>query len=181
MNVRRYKCPVFRPVRLPGGRTIELRPLSGMAIDRAIEETRAWFMARGIDPVGDHYELEEAIRVLGQAASCAPAELRAALSADEAWRLYATWARLQQEHTPDLTKLGRHLRWGVACDAEIAVDGTAAARSQSPTEFYGRPAAELTIGQLAYYLLLRAAHDEVHGSDRKVTRKWLETMRQSDA
>lgn len=177
MNVRRYKCPVSSPASI-GGRRLELRPLSTMAVDRAVGRARARFVALGADPVGGLYELGEALQVLSEASGCPTEELSRGLYPEHIWQLYAAWGRLQQQHQPDLDKLAKHLKWGVAHDPEIAADGVAAFVSRSPAEFYGAPTAELTIGQMAYYLLVRAAHQEVHVSEKKVSKRWLETLRQ---
>jgi len=178
VNVRRYKCPVPEPVAV-GDLTLELRPLSQMQIDLSFELARMRFTSRGLDPVGDTYELEEAIQLLGAACWCLPEVLRR-LYPLAIWRLLATWGKVQAHNTPDLDKLGKHLRWGVVEDPGIAMDGAAAYQSTSPAEFYGKPTGTLTVGQMAYFLLVRQAFDELHVNDKKVTKAWLQRMRQSD-
>lgn len=177
MNVAKYKCPTSHPV-TARGLTLNLRPLSPTEIDRALEKARALFEAHYISTDGYSFQLEEYLRILAASSGYPVDFLRQNLFPRLVIYLFSRWSRIQQDHTPDMDRLGKHLRWGVALDPDISIDGATVWHSSNASEFYGQPTEKLTVGQMAYYLLLKSAFAEIHITEKKVSKRWLETLRQ---
>lgn len=142
-----------------------------MAIDRA-EQTG---LARAEQAAPAARELAVAIAVLAAATGNDEAAI-GCLHGDEVVELLHAWRTVQQEHTPHVQALQAQLRLAVVSDAGVECDGAAAHATEHVTDYYGVPMTEITLGQLAYYMLLKLAYHEMHveAGGRKVSRRWLE-------
>jgi hypothetical protein len=123
-------------------------------------------------------QIERMVRVVARASGIRTSEIRG-LHLRQVIDLYRAWEKAQEASGPDdIGKLKEWLRRRVNDDADIMLDGSLAHMTESPVDYYGKPLGSLTFGQLAYWRLLRAAHDEWHTPDSKgrfptPTKQWL--------
>lgn len=181
-DARQYKCPTPRSVAI-GGRTFEVRALSPLVLDDAREAAR--LQARG-EAAAKWIGPMEVVHLLARATGESTDTLHQ-LYPEHLGLLLHAWHQAQSAATPDIDRLDAHIRlvmFGVYDDPEfqdpdLILDGSVAHAAQSPADYYGRPMGELTLGQLAYYHLLRAAFHEIRverGATTKVSKRWLQRL-----
>lgn len=179
---RQYKCPASRAVAL-GGRTFEVRALSPLALDEARQAAR---QRAGDQPRSRWLQLLEVVELLVRVTGETAATLQQ-LYPEHLAVLLTAWQQVQADATPDLEQLSAHMRLVLLGlhdepefqDPDLVLDGSVAHAATGPADYYGRPAAELTLGQLAYYHTLRIAFYEVcvaRAPTTKVSKRWLEQL-----
>lgn len=176
MDVLRAKEPGCRWATWPDqGDRVALAALSPAAAVRADRAADAWLEAHGTRDEG-LLELERCCQVVASAAGL-PVEVVRERAPEAVLAVYGAWESHQDAALPEPLALQEALRRGVLRDNHIQWDGLAAYHAETPAAYYGRPVAELTLGQLCYYLSLSAAYEEAYGpesGDRMVSREWLE-------
>lgn len=177
MNVTAFKCPVPEPVRLTHDAFIGLSPLPRFEIDAAKQRALLRLKSRGCEKNEAYLYLEEMVQTIAVAAGCDADELRAALYVDEVAHLYREWERIQEANLPDAGKLKRELKRLLISDYSTMLDGAWSQQVEEPANFYGKSVAELTDGQIAYFILVKSAYDEIYSSggkqNRAVSKEWL--------
>lgn len=169
MNLRRFKTATPAQVLL-GERRLTVRPLPRQAIDEAREEARLSDCADDPSAV----ELWFIVGVVARATGLTLDQAKA-LYPHQLVEVHRAWSQVQADNAPPADALGAALKLAMLDEAEIVVDGASAFMAPTPSEFYGKPIAELTVGQVSYYSLVRSAFHELHvdNSGRKVSRSWL--------
>jgi hypothetical protein len=164
-----------------GGLRLVLRALPRVQHREAEAEARALFAEHGCEPAGPWYELALAGCLVAAAAGWPVEALREQLTAQELVGLSGVCEELEAAACPDPPRLKEALRRGQCKDPELVFDGLSAHLSAEygggAADYYGRPIAELTDGQLLYWSLLRSAFEEFHLTNKvkNVSRAWLES------
>lgn len=171
MNVTRFKCPASIPYQLNSS-LIFLRPLSQYEISSAEQAAKIYYRADS-----KYANLERMIQIVASASNSDPNWVRQA-TPNAVAACYRAWLDVHNESVPDCASLSEYLSYAIWIDDEVVYDGLAASHSSSASDFYGTPVALLTAGQLVYYVLARNAYQKKTESDKKVTKTWLEKMRQ---
>ena len=180
MDVLRYKAPSAKPVLCPGNGArlpIRVKPLPRMAINQATSEAAQHLMVRGERHPAEVVQQESMVRIVARATGIGVEELRGALTPQELRWLFGEWTKVQRHATPRYRELKDWVRKRVNDDVEIMEDGAHAYISRGPTDYYGKPIAALTDGQIEYYQAVRNAFVEFHveGADKKVSKQWLQS------
>lgn len=150
----------------PDGRgTVSLFPLTDSEVQTAESQAVGLFGLR--------------LAVVARSLRVDPAELGARLFPWELAWLHRQWQDAQRVAWPRLDLLTEWARKSVNDIPDVLADGVAASQAKDVVGYYGKPAAELTRGQLAWFLIVRNAYDEFHGPQAKqATNAWLKTDRE---
>ena len=178
MDVLALKYPAPAHVQV-GDLALKLRPLSPSQIEQAEVEADRRMGSAAKAPGGRYIaNFERRVQVLARASGCDAAQIRA-LHVKQITDLSVAWEQAQRASGPeDIARLKEWLRRRVNDDADLMLDGSLAYATKGPAEYYGEPLCTLTFGQLAYWRILRAAHEEWHTPDSKgrypvPTKQWL--------
>ena len=176
MNALRCKCPVPRRV-VVGGDRWQVRAVSQNRIDVAHMTARE--LSRGFS--GSCQRLEDIVQVVAVVSSESAEKVRRLLP-EHLIKIYREWTKVQSESNPNMSALDAELRLAVLDDEMVSRDGAVAHAASSASDYYGAPIGDLTLGQIGYYMSLKAAYHEMHveKSNRKVSRKWLEQQKRKN-
>jgi len=175
LDVRSIKLAQSQPRPWPGRDfEVQLRPLTHSKLQAAELVSQAY-------PPGGPREMTRKALVLEQAMSeeLDAEQLLELTTPAELTRLYQEWETVQAGSMPDVKRLKAWLEKGIHDISEVLFDAVAAYNSESPAGYYGKPTSELTVGQLAYFLLLQSTYAKYFVPDEKgnttqVSKRWLE-------
>ena len=123
-----------------------------------------------------YLNLEVAIQIVAASAGVEPREVRCYYP-DDVYSAWRAWLSHQSDCTPDIDELKGYISWAVYEIDEISIDGMYIYNTSGPSEYYGKPAIDITVGQMIYYLLLRRAYTDRVENSQKVTKQWIKKMR----
>lgn len=164
MDVRAVKLasPIDVPWPPAGGiRFLRLYPLSDAAIDACgVAESQ---VERGLS------ELRAMLSIVAASLRVNEGDLAARVTPPELAYLFRHWMHVQKRAWPRGDRLAEWLRKSICDHVGVMSDAVLAMQAEDASTFYGRPAIELTRGQVSYFVGLRNAYDEWYGSDKVKT------------
>jgi hypothetical protein len=163
IDVRRYKLNQPAPLKFPrGGYILQAKAISLHQLQVAeLGADGAATMAR---------ELSTALVV-----DITAGELLRTLTPRELQSMHTSWAReIQRWAWAPAEQLCQWFRRSVNDCPEVTIDGSIAANTAGPGEYFDLPIPEITPAQLVWYVGLKSAYEEFfQGKQKMVTRMWL--------
>lgn len=148
-------------------------PLS--EVEAADQAARALYSCTVGDDGETFGEMRRQAEVLAAALGASPEDLLEGCVPAELALAYQRWEAIQIEAIPQAGELRAALKWAMHKDGARYFDGLAAYSAETADRYYGQPTADLTVGQLEYFLLLREAFrtEHVEGKDKLISKEWL--------